>query len=100
MIDLEKKIDKMMEDITQIRIDQSEIKGEITVMKADIAHHIKRSDAQEENVVMLRQEFKPIKLRYIYENIIFKIVSGLIASLAFLHEMGWLQSIFKFLQNL
>lgn len=50
----EEKLDKIVEDI-------SEIKVTLAKQAVQLEHHIKRTDLNEENMELLRAEFKPIQ---------------------------------------
>lgn len=84
MSDVNEKLDKIISDITDIKVTQAE-------MKVNVAYHISRSDNLEENVDMLRKEFKPVKAHVTFMNTAAKILAGAGAILVFLQTMGWLK---------
>ena len=68
------KIDKIMEDIGEIKI--------------DLATHIRRTQQNEENIALLREDFKPIKSHVTLMNNLAKIIATCAAVLIFLKEIG------------
>ena len=83
--DLGEKIDGKLDKIEE-RLDS--IDGTLIKQNKDLEHHIFRTELAEQNIEMLRIEFKPIQKRYEAVNVIFKIVGmfatglGLIVGLA------------------
>ncbi len=50
----DQKLDRLVEDISSIKVD-------LSAMKKDVAHHIKRSDLTDENLKLLRDDVKPLQ---------------------------------------
>lgn len=64
LLEIDRKIDKMKEDIHELEIHQIEI-------KKDLAHHVKRTDLLQNEVTHLSEKIKPIEsIRFTWQNII------------------------------
>ena len=63
---MSEKLDKIQEDVTDIKISIVEI-------QKDINYHIMRTDLAEENLNVLKQEVQPIKLHVDRVNFLVKI---------------------------
>jgi len=75
---MSEKLDKIQEDVTEIKISIVEI-------QKDINYHIMRTDLAEENLNVLKQEVQPIKLHVERVNFLVKIgifLGGLAAFLS------------------
>lgn len=79
------KIDKIMEDIAEIKV--------------DLATHIKRTDQNEENMAMLREEFKPVKSHVTFMNNTAKVIAIVAGALAFFQTMNWIQPILQLFRS-
>lgn len=85
---LNEKIDKMIDDVNEIKV--------------DLALHMQRSKLNEENMIMIREEFKmmktefkPVKLHVDMMNLVAKIIVVCGGVLLFFQQMGWLETILR-----
>ena len=83
------KLDVIIDKINQIEVSQSR-----TEIIMDT--HIKRTALAEQNLQLLRDEFKPIKNHVDFINNTAKLVAGLAATFLLLKQMGWWEKLIQF----
>jgi len=86
MDEIYSKLDKINENINEIKISQS--RTEIIMDE-----HIRRTALNEENINLLRQEFKPVKKHVTFINNIFIFISAIGAIIIFLKQVGLLEKL-------
>ncbi len=87
---LHEKLDKVVEKIGTIEISQA--KTEVIMDE-----HIRRTALNEENIDILRQEFRPVKSHVQFINNISKFIAIIASILVFLESLGILQKLLGFL---
>jgi hypothetical protein len=68
-VNADQKLDKLAEDISGIKVD-------LSAMKVDVAYHIRRSDTADENLSLLRKDFKPIQRHVVMVEGALKLIGG------------------------
>lgn len=66
---LEDKLDRALEDLTSLKVGQAEVKG-------DLAEHMRRTEAAESSLALLREEFKPIQTHVAVVGAMAKIIAA------------------------
>lgn len=97
---LSEKIDKIADDVTEIKLGVGEVKTDIALIKSDVNYHIKRTDLLESVVEALRKEMAPVKKHVMFVNFSFKAAGIIGGAVVFLEKMGWLNKILHLLGNL
>lgn len=94
---IHEKLDKITEDVTDIKVAQARIEVSQDFTKVIMDKHIKRTDLAEQNIELLRdelrQELKPVKKHVERINNLFKFAVAVGGLLVFLNEMGWLKKL-------
>lgn len=68
---------KLLEKQDEMSVDISEIKQDQVRNSTILEEHQRRSLANEENIILLRAQVKPLEVRVAMENGIFKAIAGL-----------------------
>ena len=83
---IHEKLDKMTDRITSI--EKSQVRTEVIMDE-----HIRRTGLNEENIEILRKEFKPVKKHVEFINSISKFIAGVAAVFIFLETLGLLKKL-------
>lgn len=91
MNEINDKLDRIVEQITEIKVSQARTE---VIME----HHIKRTDLSEENLELLREEFKPIKAHVQFINYLAKCLTIIGSIMLFMSELGLWQKFLSLLR--
>lgn len=90
------EFDKIHEKLDKISDRMGTIETSQARTEVIMDEHIRRTALNEENIDILRKEFKPVKAHVQFINNISKFVAGVAAVLVFLETLGMLRKLVRF----